>query len=327
MKKGFKSLLMAALAIMLFIPVTAPSAATFQGNLSGTSVYSDEEATFEAAASTTFRDVPSTYWAKKEIDFLVRKGIIQGYKNGKFGVNDPVTRWQAAVILARALGVDKQSAPNPGFRDVPASHPAYNAIAVLTNYGVFSKSTYFKPNDKLTRAQTAKILTESFGFSYASSTNFKDVRSNAWYYKYVQSLAYIGIARGDSKGNFLPNKVMNRAEYSAFIARALNPQFRLGVQATVTGTQLQSDGRLKMNVQLFNNTANEVFGIQGKYELHINDTLVAKSTSFREYKNVILKPKQKKTVAFYFSPSEVKQRINFNNTAELLFEHQWYFYQ
>ncbi len=327
LKARFKSLLIALLAVILFIPVATPSAATLEGSLSGKYTYNDGQMTYQAANSTTFRDVPSTYWAKQEIDFLVKHGIIQGYKNGNFGVKDPVNRWQAAVMLARALGIDKETAPNPGFRDVPTSHYAYNAIAVLTKYGIFSKATYFKPNDKLTRAQMAKILTESFGLSYSSPTNFKDVKSNTWYYKYVQAVAFNGIANGDNKGNFLPSKATNRTEFAVFIARTLNEQFRSGVQVTVTGTQLQSDGRLKMNVVLFNNTNNEVFDIQGKYTLYINNTLVAQSTSLRKYQNITLAPKQKKATAFYFSPSEVKNRINFNDTAELEFEHKWYYYQ
>ncbi|WP_338751785.1 S-layer homology domain-containing protein [Bacillus sp. FJAT-52991] len=327
MKKAFKSLLMAVLAIILFIPVAVPSAATFEGSLSGKSTSMDEQANYEAAASTSFRDVPSTYWAKKEIDYLVKNGIIQGYKNGNFGIKDPVTRAQAAIIVARALGIDDEYAPNPGFRDVPTTHSAYNEIAVLTKYGIFSKGTYFKPNDKLTRAQMAKIITESFGLDYKSTTSFKDVKSSDWFYKYVQALAYNGITKGDSKGYFLPYQPLTRTEFAVFMARTLNEQFRSGVQATVTGTQLLSDGRLKMNVQLFNNTKNEVFNIKGKYELYINGKLVAKSTSLREYKNVVLKPNEKRTVEFYFSPSEVKQNIKFNSSAELFFEHQWYYYQ
>lgn len=327
LKASFKSLLMAVLAIILFVPVATPSAAALEGSLSGKSIYNDGQTTYQAANSTTFRDVPSTYWAKQEIDFLVQHDIIQGYKNGNFGVKDPVKRWQAAVILARALGIENDPAPNPGFRDVPTSHHAYKAISALTKYGVFSKASSFNPNDKLTRAQMAKILTESFGLSYTSPTSFKDVKSNAWYYKYVQAVAFNGIANGDKKGYFLPGKATTRTEFAVFMARMLNEQFRSGVQITVTGTQFQSDGRLKMNVVLFNNTNNKVFDIQGKYRLYINNTIVAQSTSLREYKGITLAPKQKKATAFYFSPSEVKNRINFNNTAELEFEHKWYYYQ
>ncbi|OZI13528.1 hypothetical protein CEW92_01490 [Bacillaceae bacterium SAS-127] len=327
LKASFKSLLMAILAVVLFIPVVAPSAATLESSLSGKYIYKNDQNIYQSANSTTFRDVPNTYWAKKEIDFLVKNKVIQGYKNGNFGIKDPVNRMQAALILARSLGVDKESAPNPGFRDIPTTHPAYNEIAVLTKYGIFSKATYFKPNDKLTRAQMAKIITESFGFSYSSPTSFKDVKSTDWHYKYVQALAFNGITIGDSKGYFLPYKSVTRTEFAVFMARTLNEQFRSGVQVTVTGTQLQSDGRLKMNVVLYNNTPNEVFDIKAKYKLYINNTLVAESTSLRTYKNITLAPKQKKATAFYFSPSEVKQHINFNDTAELLFEHQWYHYE
>ena len=52
------------------------------------------------SAANQFSDVKSGKWYTSAVLNCVKAGIISGYGNGKFGINDPVTREQAAVILA-----------------------------------------------------------------------------------------------------------------------------------------------------------------------------------------------------------------------------------
>ncbi|WP_049665053.1 S-layer homology domain-containing protein [Bacillus sp. FJAT-27231] len=329
MRKTVKWLAASLLSLALVVPsVGATSAAADQGSSQGTVTFDSNAKAANTATTASFSDVPKTFWAKDEIDYLVQRGIIAGYKNGKFGINDPIKRDHAAIILARALGVDKQTAPNPGFKDVPPSHPAYNEIAVLTKYGVFSKANYFNPNGKLKRSHMAKIITEGFGFDYSYLVTFKDVKSSDPFYKYITTLGSAGIA-GGSNGYFMPNKILNRTEFSVFIARVFEPRFRTGVQVDIQSAQYLSDGRLKMNLMMYNNTRQTALNIKGKYALYIGDTLVAKSNEAREYKNISVGANQKKAVVFYFSASEIKNKVNLNelNNALLDYEHQWKYYK
>ncbi|WP_100332420.1 S-layer homology domain-containing protein [Bacillus xiapuensis] len=328
MKRPVRFLFTAVLMFTLFISAAAsPSAAAQEaGKITGTAIVKEAAHQFAAKKASKFKDVPSNYWARKEIDYLINKGYIQGYKNGRYGAKDSITRGQAARILAKTLNLMNVPAPNPGFRDIPTNHPAYKEIAVLTKFGVFSKAPFFKPDGKLTRSQMAKILTESFGLKSFFTASFKDVKSNMWYYKYVQALYGNGITQG-SNGYFLPNKSINRSEFAVFVARTLEARFRLGVQADVTGAQMQSDGRLKMNLILYNNSNNTVQNIKGRYALYINGKLIAQARTAREYQNLKLAPKQQKAVSFYFSPSEVKNKSGFNSTAAIFYEHYWKYYK
>ncbi|GLY09144.1 S-layer homology domain-containing protein [Pseudobacillus badius] len=326
MKKAVKFLTASLLSLALLMPAAnMASAADVEGSSTGKTSIASETKAANATKAATFSDVPKTFWAKDEIDYLVQNGIISGYKNGKFGVNDPIKRDHAAIILARALGIENESAPNPGFRDIPMTHPAYDEIAVLTKYGVFSKAKYFNPSGKLKRSHMAKIITEGFDFDYSYLVTFKDVKSSDPFYKYVTTLGSAGIA-GGSNGYFMPNKTINRTEFSVFIARALEPRYRTGVQVEIQKVQYLSDGRLKMDLMLYNNTRNQVFNIQGKYDLYAGTTLVAKTSLPREFKNVTVNPNQKKAVAFYFSASEIKNKVNLNNIS-LGYEHKWKYYQ
>jgi len=56
-------------------------------------------------ATATFTDVPTTHAFFKFVEALAAAGITGGYPDGRFGVNDPVTRGQMAVFLATALGL------------------------------------------------------------------------------------------------------------------------------------------------------------------------------------------------------------------------------
>jgi hypothetical protein len=51
-----------------------------------------------------FKDVPETHWAYKAIEELAEKGIINGYEDGTFKPNEPVTRAEIATIISRLKG-------------------------------------------------------------------------------------------------------------------------------------------------------------------------------------------------------------------------------
>jgi archaellum component FlaC len=50
-----------------------------------------------------FSDVPAGHWAKEAVEALAAKGIIVGFPDGTFRGNEPITRYQAALIIYRLL--------------------------------------------------------------------------------------------------------------------------------------------------------------------------------------------------------------------------------
>ena len=48
-----------------------------------------------------FKDVPDTHWAYKAIEELSEKGIINGYEDGTFKPDAPITRAEVAAIISR----------------------------------------------------------------------------------------------------------------------------------------------------------------------------------------------------------------------------------
>lgn len=58
-----------------------------------------------APASATFNDVPTDSFGFKHIEALADSGITGGCGGGKFCPDDPLTRAQMAIFLAKALGL------------------------------------------------------------------------------------------------------------------------------------------------------------------------------------------------------------------------------
>ncbi|WP_344870032.1 S-layer homology domain-containing protein [Deinococcus aetherius] len=88
----------------------------------------------------TLSDVPAGHWAKDAIDRLVSQGIILGYPDGTYRGTQNLTRYEAAVILARLLDQVRQGQVNTGNLSPETLTSLQNAIqelaADLTALGV-----------------------------------------------------------------------------------------------------------------------------------------------------------------------------------------------
>jgi len=128
----------------------------------------------------TFTDVPyhSTYWLFVERVYL--HGIISGYTDPlqclRVGVpcfhpESNVKRGQAAKFVSNAAGYNDNIPPNQQtFDDVPYSHPFWLYIERVYLHGIIfgyppceqDGIPCFKPDNHVTRGQTAKIVSRAF---------------------------------------------------------------------------------------------------------------------------------------------------------------------
>lgn len=67
--------------------------------------------TIPAFAANPFVDVPLNHWSYDALSMLAAKGIVEGYPDGSFKGNQPMTRYEMATVVARALAtVDMEKA-------------------------------------------------------------------------------------------------------------------------------------------------------------------------------------------------------------------------
>ena len=145
---------------------------------------------FGTSSATKFSDA-SDDWFSKAINYVVAKGLISGYPDGKFKPNDSITRAEFAQMISGYVNNEKKSAAD--FKDVK-DHWAKDAIDKL--YGNKNVNGYpdgtFKPNAKITRAEAVTILNSVFNRNTtATSLNnvnksalnkFSDVNEGFWAY-------------------------------------------------------------------------------------------------------------------------------------------------
>jgi hypothetical protein len=116
-------------------------------------------------APTRFADLPATHWAAGWVEALAELGVTAGYPDGTFHPDEPLTRAEAAVLLARAIGLPAETAvpinaPLP-FRDtavIPGWAIRSVQVTVALDLLQGGDSGLFRPNAPLTRAEGSAIL-------------------------------------------------------------------------------------------------------------------------------------------------------------------------
>ena len=83
------------------------------------------------ASALQFSDVPQSKHFAEAVYDLAGRNVIGGYPDGTFKPGNPITRGQAAAIIAKMIGLDTKNVKDSGFTDVTPANGSYKAIAVL----------------------------------------------------------------------------------------------------------------------------------------------------------------------------------------------------
>ncbi len=113
--------------------------------------------------SSAFTDIPADAWYTDAVDWAVSTGAAQGYGNGTFGPNDPITREQMAVMVYNTyrLEAGKEGPAALAFIDAGQVSPwAVEAMEWCVANGIFQGGDggALSSGDTLTRAQLAAVL-------------------------------------------------------------------------------------------------------------------------------------------------------------------------
>lgn len=110
-------------------------------------------------------DVPAGHAFVDEIWWMVATGRSTGYGDGTYRPVDCVTRQATAAFLYREVGSPVGTFPDPGFSDVPPTHPFATEIAWMVSQGIasgYSDGT-FRPGTCVSRQAAAAFLFRLFG--------------------------------------------------------------------------------------------------------------------------------------------------------------------
>jgi len=176
----------------------------------------------------TFVDVSSLNVFKEEIEALSSLGIINGYYDGTFRPNNPVTRGEFMKIVAGAAEADVSSPSGiQSFRDVPTYHAFYKWIDYASRMGYSNgySDGSFKPEAYITRYEAAVILLRFRGISPSitptGSNMFIDITSPEMA-GYTDAAFDNGIFNGRPDNTFGPQDKITRGETAKVAANAFS---------------------------------------------------------------------------------------------------------
>jgi hypothetical protein len=101
------------------------------------------------AQTTEFKDVPPDHWAAEAVKEVVAKGIMKGFPDGTFRGDQPVTRYELAVTLARFMQRVEESLKDLKARTpkvsiavpVKPQHWAFQDLQFLVHHGYISEDS------------------------------------------------------------------------------------------------------------------------------------------------------------------------------------------
>ncbi|CEN74567.1 S-layer-like domain-containing protein [[Clostridium] sordellii] len=136
-----------------------------------------------------FNDISNDYWAKNEVNYLASKGLFNGYEDGTFRPENPITRAEVATILVRSNSDIKQKLKKV-FPDIDDSHWASKYIekAAELGYMLGYEDGSFKPDQVITRGETVVTLNRIYRNpcdlkeTNNSKILFTDLDKNNWAY-------------------------------------------------------------------------------------------------------------------------------------------------
>lgn len=187
----------------------------------------DAEDTGEGKQEISFSDIAG-HWAENMIKQAAKTGIIAASDpDAPFKPNDPVTRGDFAVMLARALQLEGTSDPLFFVDQDKLDAQARQAIALTVQAGIISgyEDGSFRPDAPITRAEMGTMIARALKlpFGEKEESGFSDhAVIPSWARGPVEAIRKLGIVVGRDGNKFVPNGQATRAEAISMLFRMLD---------------------------------------------------------------------------------------------------------
>lgn len=130
---------------------------------------------YQIAAKSTFQDVTGSEWYADAIMKANTAGVLDGDGHGHANPTLSITREQAAVMLARALGVDADNGAKTSFRDSGAISDWAKGLVFGMEEDKYiggMGDRNFSPTSNITRAQVVTMIDNAVADYYTSPGNY-----------------------------------------------------------------------------------------------------------------------------------------------------------
>ncbi len=189
-------------------------------------------ATFDVQEITTREALPEVYLNGQKLDrqgtvevkIPLKEGrnliVLSSYTSAEVSGDRVLMPAMTGTAEARVLKITP-------FKDAPLSFWAIEPISLTGALGLVTgyPDDTFKPDRGITRAELVTLLVKSVELraetldAYGTHEVFKDAKTSHWAAKYIAYGSALKYVTGYPDGTFQPNKVLNRAEGVAILAR------------------------------------------------------------------------------------------------------------
>ncbi|MEN1761722.1 S-layer homology domain-containing protein [Anoxynatronum sibiricum] len=161
------------------------------------------------------------HWAENVVREMMARGAINGYPDGTFRPDNPITRAEFTTILVSVMGYQQDA--SKVFADTQ-SHWARAAISTAHLQGVVKgySDSMFGPDDPISREQVAVMVTKAASLPRGGQPAFTDyMEIREWAREGVIAAVSAGIFSGYPDNSFKPRTPMTRAEASVVLQKVL----------------------------------------------------------------------------------------------------------
>ncbi|SEB27564.1 DUF4073 domain-containing protein [Paenibacillus sp. 276b] len=174
------------------------------------------------ASESSFKDLEqASPWAQVLIQEAHQKLLVNGDQEGYFHPLQQVTRQEAAVALAKIMGLELSETVSSSYSDVASDSWSVSAIEAVKKVGWMQGSQgTFRPKDVITREELATIISRATQVDASEGLSaLKDNQKiSGWAKDSVSSMISSGIMTG-SNGSFHPQTPVIRQELAAILLR------------------------------------------------------------------------------------------------------------
>ncbi|MCM3785708.1 S-layer homology domain-containing protein [Neobacillus mesonae] len=189
-------------------------------------------------ASTELTDINGSF-AKDAIHELVNAGIINGKGNGQFDPTGKISRQDFAIILAKSLKLDVDSAPaSSTFLDIPPNSYSYKYVEAAAKSGLINGTGNgtFGYGQTLSRQDMAVLFVRALNYTAGNDVvtgngatlKFADASSISNYAKdSVAAAVELGLLTGNNNGTFNPKGNASREQVALVASKFLTAQQKI----------------------------------------------------------------------------------------------------
>ncbi|WP_427337862.1 S-layer homology domain-containing protein [Caloranaerobacter sp. DY30410] len=179
-----------------------------------------------------FDDLEGYSWARKAIEKMAKKGLIEGYGKGIYAPKKPVTNLETIIMCLRIMGWQDQAKlvkvlPKK-YKGKKVGEWAKGYIKVAYEKGILDDvdMMYFNPQGPAKRHEVAKYVIRALGYEEEALKHMKDelpfidapaVPLGSVGYVYLAN--ELGLMNGDPQKRFNPMGTMTRAEMAVLFSR------------------------------------------------------------------------------------------------------------